>query len=175
MLTELIQVLWVLLPAGFANLGAVLFNKVNFLNYPLDFGLKFGKKRLLGSHKTWRGLFFGVLLAIIVVFVQRLLYPYMKEYALIDYSSICVLGLGLLLGFAALFGDSVKSFLKRRIKIKPGDDWVPFDQIDWIVMAMIFSSFYVLWTWERIILAIAFYGLAHLLFDYFGYKFGYKK
>jgi CDP-2,3-bis-(O-geranylgeranyl)-sn-glycerol synthase len=34
-------------------------------------------------------------------------------------------------------GDSAKSFFKRRLGIPPGSPWIPFDQLDFVLGAMI--------------------------------------
>jgi CDP-2,3-bis-(O-geranylgeranyl)-sn-glycerol synthase len=41
--------------------------------------------------------------------------------------------------FGALLGDIVESFFKRRIGRDRGQDWIPFDQLDFIVGALVFS------------------------------------
>ncbi len=51
------SVIYFLLPAAFANMAPVIFKRVNFLVYPVDFGLKFRGRRLLGENKTIRGVF----------------------------------------------------------------------------------------------------------------------
>jgi CDP-2,3-bis-(O-geranylgeranyl)-sn-glycerol synthase len=38
--------------------------------------------------------------------------------------------------FGALFGDITKSFFKRRVGKNRGEDWIPFDQIDFIAGAL---------------------------------------
>jgi CDP-2,3-bis-(O-geranylgeranyl)-sn-glycerol synthase len=48
--------------------------------------------------------------------------------------------LGALLSSGALVGDALKSFLKRRLRIKPGETFFIFDQIDYILGALAFVS-----------------------------------
>ena len=48
--------------------------------------------------------------------------------------------LGLRFGVGAMTGDSAKSFLKRRLRIPPGQAWVPFDQLDFAVGALVFVA-----------------------------------
>lgn len=50
------------------------------------------------------------------------------------------LSLGLLLGLGAVSGDAVKSFFKRRLGIAPGRPWVPFDQLDFQVGALLLAG-----------------------------------
>ena len=42
------------------------------------------------------------------------------------------------MGLGALIGDLIKSFFKRRLGLKPGARFVPFDQTDFVVGALIF-------------------------------------
>lgn len=175
MLDIIIQAFWLLLPAGFANMAPVLFNRLNFLNYPVDFNILLNKKPLLGKHKTYRGLFFGIILSIIVVYIQKLAYPAMKSYSLFDYSSANILLVGFLFGFGALFGDMLKSFFKRRININPGKAWTPFDQIDWIIGSLIFINFYIRIPLEIIIFALIIFSLLHPAINYIGYALKLKK
>src|SRR4051812_27852644 len=48
--------------------------------------------------------------------------------------------LGAWIGLGALSGDLVKSFAKRRRGILPGQAWIPFDQIDWLLGALAFAA-----------------------------------
>ena len=51
--------------------------------------------------------------------------------------------IGFLLGFGALLGDAIGSFLKRRIGIKRGESAPILDQLDFLVVALILVSFFV--------------------------------
>ncbi len=136
----LLKCLYLMLPAYFANMAPVWVRKINFLNYPIDFDRKVRNNPILGNHKTFRGLFFGVLLGIMVAFIQFLLYknPAFAKISFFDYSSWFLIGF--LMGFGALFGDAVKSFFKRRVGIRPGHRFIPFDQIDFVIGAFIFMA-----------------------------------
>ena len=117
---ELISVFWFFLPAGIANMGPVFVKGVRLLDYPIDLGFKLGNKPLFGRNKTYRGLLFGIVLAMLTVLLQRFLADSMSSYSLIDYSVANPVILGFLLGFGALLGDLVESFFKRRFNISPG-------------------------------------------------------
>ena len=41
--------------------------------------------------------------------------------------------------FGALLGDIVESFFKRRVGRKRGENWIPFDQLDFILGVLFFS------------------------------------
>ena len=123
-------------------------------------------KRLLGPGKTWRGLvggaFAGALTALVIAFVVT---PYSGggvwdgwdyggkgfEGAPIGSDPSCgdtaqcavpssslagILLFGAILGFAALVGDAVKSYFKRRRGKERGAPWVPFDQLDFVVFGL---------------------------------------
>lgn len=175
-ITQIIQAVWLFLPAAFANMAPVFakFLKIKFFDYPVDFGRKFyDKKRILGEHKTFRGFFFGVLSAMMVIYIQKLLLPFINaDYLLIDYSSVNLLLLGFLFGFGALFGDSLKSFFKRRVGIAPGKPWRVFDEADWIIGAVVFAGIAINFPLSIALTAILVYGLLHPVADYFGKKLG---
>jgi CDP-2,3-bis-(O-geranylgeranyl)-sn-glycerol synthase len=149
-------------------MAPVLVKKVNFLNVPVDFGLKLRGKRFFGAHKTYRGFLFGVLVAIFVVYIQKVVYGF-YQFGFIDYSSVNVFLLGFLLGFGALFGDLIKSFFKRRVGIKSGRSWFPFDQVDWVIGAFLFVILYysvsINYFWAALILFL----ILHPLTNYIGY------
>jgi CDP-2,3-bis-(O-geranylgeranyl)-sn-glycerol synthase len=137
----ILQGLYLMLPAYFANMTPVLVKKINLLNYPLDFNLRIKNKTILGTHKTWRGLIFGTTAGIIISFIQYQLQTnsYFTAITILDYSNW--LSIGFLLGFGALFGDAFKSLIKRRFKIKPGKPFFPWDQLDFLIGALLFISF----------------------------------
>jgi CDP-2,3-bis-(O-geranylgeranyl)-sn-glycerol synthase len=91
--------------------------------------------------------------------------------------------LGFLLAFGALAGDAIKSFAKRRVGhmsggkatgIPSGKSWFPFDQIDYIVGALLLS-WPVLQPSLALVAAIVvmYFGL-HLVATYLGYRLGLK-
>ena len=172
---ELVKIIWFFLPAAIANMSPVLFKWVKFLDYPIDFNKTCFGKPLLGKNKTFRGILFGILLAILFVYIQVILYPFTKEICLINYNNINFILLGFLLGFGALFGDSVKSFFKRQLNIKPGKSWIPFDQVDWIIGAILFSIFYVALSLYDVIFAIIIFGVLHPIVNLIGYFLKIKK
>lgn len=174
-LIDFIKIIWFFLPAGVANMSPVIFKFVNFLNYPVDFNKQIKNKPIFGPHKTYRGIFFGVIASILFVFIQGLIYPGTKAISLIDYSSANFIFLGFLLGFGALFGDLIKSFFKRQFNIDSGKPWVPFDQIDWILGAVVFTGFYVKLSLSQIIFAVIIFGVFHPLINLLGYFLKIKK
>ena len=115
-----------MLPAYFANMAPVIAKKINFLKVPLDFGKKISNKPIFGKNKTFRGLVFGVLFAVIIAYIQYIFdnYGIFMDLPLTDYSNWLLLGF--LMGFGAIFGDLVKSFIKRRLNYDPGKKTIDY-------------------------------------------------
>lgn len=161
-------VFWFFLPAGIANMVPVLFKWLPFASTPIDFNKKMGGLPVFGPHKTYRGFLVGIIFAIATVYLQKAITPG-RSYWLVDYTNISAVSLGFLLGFGALAGDLIKSFFKRRIKIPSGYTWVPFDQIDWVVGALLLSSLIVDFKTSQVILALLIFGILHPIFNLIGY------
>ncbi len=147
MVNLILFVIALLIPIGIANMVPVFVSRIpllNRFNFPIDFGLMWNGKRLLGANKTWRGLVFGVLSGIVAQILITIFFNNVIEshYLPGSYQSLNPIMLGFLLSFGALFGDAVKSFFKRRLNIAPGKTWLPWDQIDYIVGAILFSYWY---------------------------------
>ena len=139
----IIQALWLVLPAYIANASALLVGG----GTPIDFGKNWRDgNRILGDGKTWRGLISGAFVGITAGFGLSVAAKYINQ------SDFAFLGLNDFTGFplmipiigsicfGALLGDIIKSFFKRRIGKKRGEDWIPFDQID-LVLGVLFFSF----------------------------------
>ena len=164
-MNDYIAALLFFLPAGLANMTPPIANKIPLLNQwktPLDLGKSWRNKRLLGDNKTWRGLVSGIVVgAVAAVIISKL-----NTNTVI---TIAPLFVGVLLGFGALAGDAVESFLKRRLGYKPGQPWFPFDQIDYIAGALLMIlPFVALPLWAIATIAVVFFGL-HLLTAYLGF------
>jgi len=171
----ILQIIYLFLPAGFANMAPVIFKWIPFLNYPVDFNKKFKGNIIFGSHKTYRGFFFGILTAILVTYIQKICYLNTLEYNLIDYSKINIILFGFLVGFGALFGDLIRSFFKRRMNTQPGKPWFPFDQIDWVIGSWLFILIYIDNSLKIIFTAIILSLILHPLVNYIGYLLKFKK
>jgi CDP-2,3-bis-(O-geranylgeranyl)-sn-glycerol synthase len=137
-----LQILYFFLPAYLANMSPVLVRPcLRSLAVPIDGGKTLWGKRLLGDHKTWRGLLAGIFVGMITYELQRIVNEagFAKGLMLIDYAAQPLLP-GLLMGLGAGVGDAVKSFFKRRIDIEPGDSWPVFDQLDFFIGAYVFVA-----------------------------------
>jgi len=170
-LDTIISSFWFLLPAGLANMSPVLFRWLPLFNIPIDLNKTFRGKPIFGKNKTYRGFIVGTLVAIITIYLEKIF----GAVTIVDYNSINIILLGFLLGFGALFGDLIESFFKRQREKKPGDNWFPFDQTDWIFGALLFAWPLVSYTWEFVIITILLFGLLHPTFNYIGYLLKLRK
>ena len=136
--------IWFILPAYIGNMAPVFAKTAlkDRLSHPIDFNKEFRGKPIAGKNKTYRGLIAAILLAILVVFIQKSLYSidYFKIISIIEYDNINWILLGILMGGGAMFGDFIKSIFKRRVGKEPGISWKPMDQIDFLGGALILCS-----------------------------------
>ena len=136
-----IQAFWLILPAYIANASALLLGG----GLPIDFGKKWNDgNRILGNGKTWRGLFIGTFIgmtsgfgfSIISKFAFNIDFPIKIN----DFTGFpLMIPILFSLCFGALMGDIIESFFKRRIGKKRGENWIPFDQLDFILGVLFFS------------------------------------
>ena len=138
----IIQAFWIVIPIYVANASAVIVGG----GKPIDFGKSFKDgHRILGDGKTWRGLLAGTFLGMTAGFGLVVVAKYLNtsEYAFLgvtDFEGFPLMILILFsLCFGALLGDIIESFFKRRIGKDRGQDWIPFDQLDFLVGALLVS------------------------------------
>jgi CDP-2,3-bis-(O-geranylgeranyl)-sn-glycerol synthase len=166
-----------MLPAYFANMAPVLTkNILKKLAIPVDFNRKFKGKSLFGANKTIRGLIMATVFGIIFFQIQKWLYviPFFQKISLINYSEYSIL-LGFLLGFGAIIGDLIESFFKRRVNRKPGAPWIPFDQIDYTIGALLFASIVFLPSWQVIVIILIANFFLHIIVNHLAYYLGITK
>ncbi len=168
------EIFWFFLPAGIANMAPVFAVRLPGLrhwNTPLDFGKSFRGRRIFGDNKTWRGMVFGVVCAILFGLLQYRGIAYSAES-----TSFIIVASGML-GLGALVGDALASFFKRQRDIPAGQAWIPVDQTDYIIGGLLFV--YPLipnqLTSTVALATIALYMLLHVVFSYIGYLLGLKK
>lgn len=151
----ILQAFWYMLPAYFANMAPVFCkNTLKFLAKPVN-------QKLFGSHKTYRGIFTGIIFGIMAAYLQYVTYndyTWLANISLIDYQQWFLFGL--LMGAGAMLGDLVKSFFKRKKGINPGERWMGFDQLDYVAGALLFTGIiYIPGFWVILaIIIISFFG-----------------
>jgi CDP-2,3-bis-(O-geranylgeranyl)-sn-glycerol synthase len=158
--SHVVRLLYFMAPAYAANMAAPFIRYWRGWNPPLS-------RRWLGEHKTVVGFGFGVLAAIAVTFVQSRL---AWSGGLVTYDHWA--GLGLRFGVGAMAGDALKSLAKRRVGIAPGEPWVPWDQLDFVLgaLALVWGRAALSWLDLMAILVVSVAG--HILVNHIGYWIG---
>lgn len=146
-----------MLPAYMANMAPPFVRYWKGWNPPIS-------KRWLGNHKTVVGFLSGILVAIFTAYLQS---RYTWSGSLVSHDEW--LPIGMAMGFGAMLGDSLKSLFKRARGIVPGQPWIPSDQLDFVIGALVFA-----WPWLRlgwveigIVLATTFIG--HIAVNHLAY------
>lgn len=175
-LITLLTTLYFILPAYFANGGALVFGG----GTPIDFGKSDSNGvRWVGDGVTWRGMVVGTIIGIITGAVQGYIAPMILPYigstlAPVVTSTSNGALIGFLLGFGALLGDAIGSFLKRRLGIGRGEPAPILDQLDFIIVALILVSPVIELNWIFIVLALLLTLFIHLLTNTCAYLLGLK-
>lgn len=172
---SIVFIIWFFLPVGLANMTPIFAAKLPYLkrlSFPLDAYITFRGKRLLGDHKTVRGLLSGILVSIATVYLQLYAFehvPLVRILVPLNYAAINPLLFGLLSALGALGGDAVKSFFKRQLAIAPGKSWFPFDQMDYIIGGIALTALYIQLTLVQYMLLFLIWFLLHPLATFIGY------
>lgn len=173
--------LWLMLPALVPNSAAVLLGG----GRPMDFGKSWRGRRLLGDGKTWRGFIGGATSGIFVGLVQI---------GVVDAAELdpawsfgawpSALVVVVCLGLGSMLGDSMGSFIKRRIGLDRGIKAPGLDQYNFVVGAIIaVVIFRFAWFQEHFIDGDAVWGIVAILImvpllhrgvNIIGYKMGKK-
>jgi len=135
----LVEAVWLAIPIYAANGLVPLIRGKR----PLDFGKKFiDGRRVLGPGKTIEGFVAGCIIGAVIALVEQLAFPYLPWHLSDVPLTIVAMSpaLGFLLGFGAMSGDSLGSFIKRRLNIKRGRPAPLLDQLDFIIGALLISS-----------------------------------
>lgn len=176
MIQTILQALYYFLPAYFSNMAPVLFGKFNIFPQPVDLNKTLGGKPLFGKNKTWGGLLYATLTGTLIFYLQQKLYEngIGTTLALINYAQQPLL-LGFLLASGAILGDLAKSFVKRRLNKQPSTPWFPWDQLDLVIGAFVFSFFVYVPDWKIVSILIITTPLLHYATNFIGYKLRLKK
>lgn len=182
MIKDILFALWFFLPAGIANATPIFMAKVPILrnyNAPIDFRLTYHGKRILGEHKTWRGLISGMLAATLVLWIQQIAVRHTGWAGTftsdVNYAVLPTFILGPLFGFGALAGDAIESFFKRQRGTPPGEGWFPFDQTDYIIGGAIATAPFVHLRLMLYVILLLIWLLAHIVASYIGYLLNLKE
>ncbi len=119
-LSLLISSILYIMPAYIANASAVLFRGKSRLDMGMNF---FDGRPVLGTHKTVEGFLGGVIAGTVYGVIQYIFVPVVNP------------ATSFLLALGAMTGDSIGSFIKRRLNLKSGE-LAPFlDQWDFVLGA----------------------------------------
>jgi len=164
----IISSLYFFLPAYIANMAPELFKWIPF-NQPI-----WGRK--LGKNKTWRGLIVAVIFGVLVLLLQKWLFQFsfFNNISLINYSDFTWF-FGFLLGLGAILGDSVESYFKRKEGFKPGESWMPWDQLDFVIGGLVLSWYQYVPKAGVVLILFIFSFFLHLFFSRIGFWLGIKK
>lgn len=178
---QLLFSFWFLLPAALANVAPIFAAHLPFLkrfSRPIDGGRTWNGTEILGSHKTWRGLISGLIVSVIIVWLQQLCVAHFgwAQYLAgsVQYHDLPTILFGLALGFGALGGDAIKSFFKRRVGVQSGKSWLPFDQLDYVIGASAMSFLFVILPYYMYIWLLAIWFTMHIIASYVGWLLGLK-
>ncbi len=176
----ILSCLYFFLPAYFTNMTPPLIARIkifDFLGKPVDFNKKFLSKPILGSHKTWRGVIFAMLMGILTVMLQAELFQFsfIQKISFLNYQQINIFLFGFLISGGAVFGDLFFAFIKRRLQLKPGAKFLPFDQTNYVLGAALFLTCFLkidIFIWVTIFILTFF---LHIIFNRIGFLLGLHK
>lgn len=133
---------------------------------PIDFGQSWHNKRILGDGKTFRGFVFGTVCGISMGLFQYFLAQRFNFEHTVVFNDIllgkCLL-LALFSGTGGLIGDMVKSFFKRRVEVKRGRPWPPFDQLDFLIGGLLFGALIYFPPWKIVLILFIITPVVHFL------------
>jgi len=174
--------LYFFFPAYMANAAPPLANHSKLfvdLAKPIDSNYEFFGKPFLGNHKTWRGVLSELIVGtgcFQILFVVHEMFS-LNLYELIGFDSHLInpLLVGLLISVGAILGDLFFAFIKRRFNFKPGQAFIPFDQINYclgcfVMLQPIYSLPVVFW---YVLILLTFF--IHVVFNRVGYNLGLHK
>lgn len=157
----ILKSLYFFLPAYIANMAPVLVRKIPILDKPVN-------EKFFGENKTWRGLLIAPLAGLLVFLIQKIYYNRMIHFSVIDYSDFSLL-LGFLMGLGVIFGDLIKSYYKRKVGIKPGQRWIPWDQLDFVFGGLLLSFLIYIPFIEVVVVILIFSPVLHIIANRIGY------
>jgi hypothetical protein len=154
---QLLELVYLLLPAYVANMAASLAKSWPGWNRPIS-------RRWLGDHKTIVGVLLGVAAGVLTSSLQARVWWFPHR---LEPSSWVVAGCAQSIG--AMSGDTVKSFLKRRIELLLDCPAFPADQLDFILGAMVLGRPWLPMRLLEVALILAFTFIAHILVNHIAF------
>lgn len=173
MIEYAVRVVMLYLPAMVANAMPLITCRPLFRNpHPIDLNKRFlDGKRVFGDNKTIEGFISGIVAGSLV----GLAYSYhfhMSAWTLY----------GLTSGLGAMCGDLLNSFIKRRLGLRPGQSFIPLDQLSFVIMAFVLVKAFkadVMVGQDLgavdFIVGLALAGVLHPLTNYVAYLLGVKE
>lgn len=163
----LIKTILIAIPIYVSNLSPVVLGG----KLRIDFGKKFFDDRdIFGKGKTWQGLLGGILAGTMVGWLIAFFLP---QYTLILTNNYYLAAFAL--STAGLLGDLIKSFFKRRINIESGKEWFPWDRIDFVIGAFVFTFPLISFSLFEIILLLSCTLVLHKISNEVAYNLKLKK
>ena len=175
-------------PVLVAGLGQVVVLKTGLLPglaAPLDRGLHWRGKPLLGPRKTWRGVFIMTTLSALVARAQAgaaRRSEHLRKFSPFDYDRINPWLLGVALGLGYCLAELPNSFVKRRLGIAPAGRanrlvWLQYvvDQSDSVAGCLVALRFFYKPTWLETGLAFTTGLVLHVGVDQLMHALGVKR
>jgi CDP-2,3-bis-(O-geranylgeranyl)-sn-glycerol synthase len=160
---HLLQLLYLMAPAYLANMASPFARYWKGWNRPIH-------ASLLGDHKTVVGFALAVATGLLATAIQAWI---QAPAAWGEPDRWPWIGLGFGLGVAG--GDSLKSLFKRRLGIAAGGRWLPFDQIDFALGALLLVAPWVRVSWGDVLLILAITFVGDLLVNRVSFALGIKQ
>ena len=130
---------------------------------PLDGGRNFlDGQRILGAHKTVRGLFAGIIAGSVIGLAES------------SVDSRLLFG-GFMIALGTVLGDLLGAFFKRRIRIEPGSPLPIVDQLDFVFGGLILGNLVFPLSWWSVLIVVLVTLPIHLGTNYGAYLLGIKR
>lgn len=182
------RVAWMVIPVLVAGLGQVVILKTGLLPglaAPLDRGVHWRGKPLLGPRKTWRGVIIMTTLSALIARAQAgaaSRSERLRAFSPFDYDRINPWLLGVALGLGYCLAELPNSFVKRRLDIAPAGRasrfaWLQYlvDQSDSVAGCLVALRFFYKPTWRETGLAFCTGLILHVGVDQLMHALGVKR
>ncbi|MCX8166656.1 MAG: CDP-archaeol synthase [Candidatus Micrarchaeota archaeon] len=155
--TDILRTFIAVLPAMVANATPVIFGGGAKISIPL-----FGKNKTIRGFVS--GVFAGLFTGVVLYFITQGIF----------FGKLWVM-IGLLQGIGAMTGDLLGSYIKRRIKIKEGDEFFIVDQLGFMIFAIVFTNHIISLNVKQIIAVLIITFFLHKIMNVIAYLVKLKK